>query len=262
MPPGAHDARGRRQRRRNSSSGPESATPFPFIDDQAGGEAIRTVVRETGIELLLGSDQIDANKAHYNAAFLLRKDGWSPASTRRCTWCRSANSCRCSSCCSSSGRSSNAVGVYPGARDGDAADEPRAHQHGHLLRDRLPAAGARVGAAGQRAADDHHQRRVVRPLVGAVSAFPMEAMRAIEQGRYLARAANTGISGIVDPHGRVLQRTKIFERAVVVGEARLLEARTIYARIGDLFAHTSRPPCADPRRARFTAGGIRGHRSR
>jgi len=29
--------------------------------------------------------------------------------------------------------------------------------------------------------------------------WDMAAMRAVEQGRYLARAANTGISGIVDP---------------------------------------------------------------
>ena len=36
------------------------------------------------------------------------------------------------------------------------------------------------------------------------------------------RAANTGISGIVDPYGRVLARTGIFEPAVVVGEARFL----------------------------------------
>ena len=38
--------------------------------------------------------------------------------------------------------------------------------------------------------------------------FEMAAMRAIEQGRYLVRAANTGISGIVDPYGRVLARTQ------------------------------------------------------
>ena len=37
-------------------------------------------------------------------------------------------------------------------------------------------------------------------------------MRAIEEGRYLVRAANTGISGIVDPYGRVLERTDIFQR--------------------------------------------------
>ncbi len=48
--------------------------------------------------------------------------------------------------------------------------------------------------------------------------FELASMRAIEQGRYLARAANTGISGIVDPYGRVLSKTRLFEETTVVGE--------------------------------------------
>ena len=64
-------------------------------------------------------------------------------------------------------------------------------------------------------------------------------MRAIENGRYLVRSANTGISGIVDPYGRVLAQTAIFQQAVVVGEARLLRTATVYARIGDVLAYAS-----------------------
>ena len=56
----------------------------------------------------------------------------------------------------------------------------------------------------------------------------------MEQGRYLARAANTGISGVVDPYGRVIGATRVFEEAVVVVEARFLTGRTLYATIGDL----------------------------
>jgi apolipoprotein N-acyltransferase len=69
--------------------------------------------------------------------------------------------------------------------------------------------------------------------------FLQARMRAIEQGRYLARAANTGISGFVDPYGRVLDRSEIFEREILVGEVRMLESRTIYGTIGDLFAYVS-----------------------
>ena len=62
-------------------------------------------------------------------------------------------------------------------------------------------------------------------------------MRAIEEGRYLVRSANTGISGFVDPYGRVLQESRLFEPAVLVGQARALTGLTLYARIGDLIAY-------------------------
>jgi apolipoprotein N-acyltransferase len=65
------------------------------------------------------------------------------------------------------------------------------------------------------------------------------ALRAIEGGRYLARAANTGISGFVDPYGRVLAKTSLFEQALVVRDVRFITARTIYSRIGDLAAWLS-----------------------
>ena len=67
--------------------------------------------------------------------------------------------------------------------------------------------------------------------------FELASMRAIEQGRYLARAANTGISGVIDPYGRVVSRSAIFEQAVLVEEVRLLTGRTIYSRIGDAIAY-------------------------
>jgi apolipoprotein N-acyltransferase len=59
----------------------------------------------------------------------------------------------------------------------------------------------------------------------------------IERGRYLARSANTGISGIVDPYGRIIRQSSVFEPAVLVGDVRLLSGVTVYGRIGDLFAY-------------------------
>ena len=69
--------------------------------------------------------------------------------------------------------------------------------------------------------------------------FEQASLRAIEEGRYLVRAANTGISGIVDPYGRVLGRTAIFEPAVLMGEARFLHPSTFYARHGDILAYAA-----------------------
>jgi len=66
--------------------------------------------------------------------------------------------------------------------------------------------------------------------------FDQAALRAVEQGRYLVRAANTGISGAVDPYGRVLAKSALFETASLTVDVRLLSGRTIYHTIGDVVA--------------------------
>jgi apolipoprotein N-acyltransferase len=66
--------------------------------------------------------------------------------------------------------------------------------------------------------------------------FEQARLRAVEQGRYLVRAANTGISGIIDPYGRVVARSALFEPQTLLGRVRLLEGATVYGRMGDSFA--------------------------
>jgi len=69
--------------------------------------------------------------------------------------------------------------------------------------------------------------------------FAQGAIRAVEEGRYVVRAANTGISGAVDPYGRVLLTTPLFQPEAVTVDVRLLDGRTIYSRVGDVVAWLS-----------------------
>ena len=64
----------------------------------------------------------------------------------------------------------------------------------------------------------------------------MAAFRAVENRRYLVRAANTGITAVVDPWGRVLEETVLFEQALVVREVPFVAETSFYARHGDVFA--------------------------
>ena len=64
----------------------------------------------------------------------------------------------------------------------------------------------------------------------------MAAFRAVENRRYLVRAANTGITAVVDPWGRVLEETPLFEQAVLVREVPFVAETSFYARHGDVFA--------------------------
>ena len=68
--------------------------------------------------------------------------------------------------------------------------------------------------------------------------FSMAIFRAVENRRSLVRAANTGISGFIDPSGRIIESTGLFKNAVITQNVPLLDAETFYTRFGDVFAMT------------------------
>lgn len=58
-------------------------------------------------------------------------------------------------------------------------------------------------------------------------------LRAIENHRSVARCANTGISELIDPFGRIIKKIELGKRGVLSGELKLLDEETIYNRYGD-----------------------------
>jgi apolipoprotein N-acyltransferase len=69
--------------------------------------------------------------------------------------------------------------------------------------------------------------------------FEQGVLRAVEEGRYFVRAANTGISGAADPYGRVMVRTELFVPTVEAADVRLISTRTVYSRVGDVVVWVS-----------------------
>ncbi len=66
--------------------------------------------------------------------------------------------------------------------------------------------------------------------------FAGAVLRAVENERYLLRAAITGISGIVDEKGRILAELRRDEKGTLRGAARLLTNRTPWTRYGFAFS--------------------------
>jgi apolipoprotein N-acyltransferase len=60
--------------------------------------------------------------------------------------------------------------------------------------------------------------------------------RAIENRRYFVRVGNAGVSGVVDPFGRVVARLGMFSAETLRAEIRPLQLRTFYTAYGDVFA--------------------------
>ena len=65
--------------------------------------------------------------------------------------------------------------------------------------------------------------------------FAMSVLRAVETRRYLIRAATTGVSGIIDPYGRVRAVSSPNVATIVAGDVHPRTGLTPYVRHGDWF---------------------------
>jgi apolipoprotein N-acyltransferase len=225
---------------------PESATPFTFERDPVGEAAMRDLAREVRVPILFGSDQqttVGGEPAHYNAAYQLAPDGRTAAIYRKIHLVPFGEFVPMS----------DWLSFFPPLVQTLAGFAPFKPGESMVM---LP--------VGDRLTSTAICYEVVYPSLvreavlggsqllttitndawyGHSSApfqhFDMASMRAIEHGRYLARAANTGISGVVDPYGRVVARSELFEQVGLVQEVRFLNGRTIYTSIGDAIAYVA-----------------------
>jgi len=68
---------------------------------------------------------------------------------------------------------------------------------------------------------------------GPVQHADMAILRSVELGLSTARCANTGISMFIDPYGRVLQKTPLFEQAILPGTVDAALPPTLFLQWGD-----------------------------
>jgi apolipoprotein N-acyltransferase len=216
---------------------PESSTPFLFDEDPRAAEAVRALVRESGTPLLFGTDEFEPGPParFFNSAFMLNADGATAAVYRKMHLVPFGEYVPFRDLLFFVAPLVESVSDFaPGTRvtmlpvAGHMASTAICYEvvYPHLIRQAVLEGSELLTTVtndawyGRSSAPHQH--------------YALASMRAIEQGRYLARAANTGISGIIDPYGREVVRSSLFETTVITGEVRFLPARTVYATIGDV----------------------------
>ena len=221
---------------------PESSTPFTFETEHAAAESIRRIARDARVPILFGSDQIERGvpNRYYNSAYLVRPDGSTGGVYRKMHLVPFGEYVPMKRLLFFAAPLVEAVSDFSAGEsavlmpiDGHPISTAICYEivYPDLVR-QFVAAGSELLTTitndawfGETAAPYQH--------------FAQASMRAIENGRYLVRAANTGISGIVDPYGRVIVESRLFEPAVVAGTVYYRTERTLYTRIGDVFAYVA-----------------------
>lgn len=218
---------------------PETAAPFHFQQPGPMREKVAAVAETSGSELLFGSpsyEEANGRIEYMNSAFLLRPDGAAAGRYDKVHLVPYGEYVPLRKIFPFIGKLVVGVGDF---RPGEGF---------HPIRGKGRSLGVLICYEGIFPEGARAYKREGATLLvnitndawfGSTSAphqhLSMTVFRAVETRLYLVRAANTGISAIIDPSGKILSRTPLFERTVLKGEVKIIDEKTFYAAYGDLF---------------------------
>jgi apolipoprotein N-acyltransferase len=219
---------------------PEASAPFIFDEEPDYQMAIRSLAIETHSYLLFGSPAIAHGArvpALLNSAYLLNPDGTTQARYDKRHLVPFGEYVPLGPVLGFVNKLVSGIGDFiPGS--GPAPMDVKNHQLGvaicfeiifpELVRQSAQS-GARIIAT---ITNDAWFGRSAAPL----QHFSMAVFRAIENRAPVIRAANTGISGFIDADGRIGPHSGLFVEAALVDTIQVSPVRTVYTRVGDIFA--------------------------
>ncbi len=224
---------------------PEASTPFFFDAEDALAEPVRRLAAESRTPFLIGSDEFERgptaeSRRVYNSAILVGPDGRSRGSYRKMRLVPFGEYVPLRRILFFVAPLVETVGDFtPGTEPVVLDVDGRRLSVAICYESVYPwIARAFVTRGSQLLVTITNDAWFGRSSA-AYQHFEQGALRAIEEGRYVIRAANTGISGAVDPYGRSLARTGLFDTTTLMVDVRLLNHRTIYSYIGDVIAWIS-----------------------
>jgi apolipoprotein N-acyltransferase len=219
---------------------PETATPFYLKLDPEPSEKLFDGVKEIGIDFLLGSpfytqrkDRID----YYNRAYLVRADGSIGGKYDKVHLVPFGEYIPFEAYIPFLGKMVAEVGDFVPGRKGSTIPW-RGHRLGMQICFEIifPNLSRKMTQNGAELLINITNDAWFGRTGASFQHFSMAAFRAVENRRALVRAANTGISGFIDPTGRTMAATRLFEDATQIQTVPLLSQKTLYTRWGDLLA--------------------------
>jgi len=222
---------------------PEASAPFIFSQHPAAAAPVRRLVAEARVPFVIGADDIDQSvdpARSYNAATFLGSDGETRGTYRKVRLVPFGEYVPFKRLLFFVGPLIDAVSDFTPGDELTVFDVEGTRISVAICYEAVYAGMARTFVSkGSELLTTITNDAWFNRSSAAYQHFEQASLRAVEQGRYLVRAANTGFTGAVDPYGRVTAKTRLFETTQLTVDARLLSGRTIYYAIGDVVAWVS-----------------------
>jgi apolipoprotein N-acyltransferase len=216
---------------------PETATPFFMFHDQVLTEMVIQGIKEADVHFIIGSPSVDAGgekPAYYNSAYLLTPGGEPAGRYDKVHLVPFGEYVPLKRYLPFLGKMVAQVADFKAGQRGSALVW-EGRPIGMLICYEIifPGLARAMALSGGELLVNITNDAWFGRTGAAYQHFSMAVFRSVENRRFLARAANTGISGFIDPSGRIMATTGLFVDATLAAEVKFLDNLTVYTRRGD-----------------------------